>query len=54
MQSVGAPGADSITLLVSPASLVFTLGANDIVNNLASSTAGQRLARTVRAGSAAK
>jgi hypothetical protein len=39
MQSVGAPGADSITLLVAPASEVFTTGANDIVNNLPGTTA---------------
>lgn len=38
MQSVGAPGADSITLEVPPASQVFTLGANDIVNNLSTAT----------------
>jgi kumamolisin len=39
MQSVGAPGADSITLEIPPASQVFTIGANDIVNNLSTATA---------------
>src|SRR5205814_6173930 len=39
MQSVGAPGADSITLVVSPASQVFTVGANDIANNMPTVTA---------------
>jgi hypothetical protein len=33
MHSVGVPGAAQITLEVSPASQVFTIGANDIVNN---------------------
>ncbi|MHB1847353.1 MAG: protease pro-enzyme activation domain-containing protein, partial [Deltaproteobacteria bacterium] len=39
MQSVGSPGADSITLDVAPASEVFTTGAQDIVNNLSGATA---------------
>jgi hypothetical protein len=39
MQSVGAPGADSITLVLAPASEVFTAGPNYIVNNLPSATA---------------
>jgi len=39
MQSVASPGADSITLEVSPASTVFTVGAEDIVNNLPDTTA---------------
>jgi subtilase family serine protease len=38
-QSVGAPGADTLTLVVSPASEVFTTGPNDIVNNLPGATA---------------
>ncbi len=38
MQSVGVPDADSITLLVAPASEVFTTGANDIANNLPDTT----------------
>ena len=39
MQSVGSPGAKSITLVVAPASQVFTLGVNHIVNGLAATTA---------------
>jgi len=39
MQSVGSPGAKSITLEVAPASQVFTLGVQDIVNNFSSATA---------------
>ncbi len=39
LQSVGSPGADSITLVMSPASEVFVTGANEIVNNFASATA---------------
>jgi uncharacterized protein (TIGR03382 family) len=39
MQSVGAPGADSITLVVSPASEVFSTGVNHIVNDLETVTA---------------
>ena len=39
MQSVGCPGADSITLEISPASEVFTTGANDIVSTFPSATA---------------
>jgi kumamolisin len=39
LQSVGSPGAVSITLVLSPASEVFTVGANEIVTNLSSATA---------------
>ena len=39
MQSVGSPGATSITLEVAPATQVFTVGAQDIVNNLSGATA---------------
>jgi MYXO-CTERM domain-containing protein len=39
MQSVGSPGAKSITLVVSPASEVFTTGVNHIVNKLNTATA---------------
>src|SRR5581483_7343131 len=39
MQSVGSPGADSITLVISPASEVFTTGANYIVNQMETVTA---------------
>jgi kumamolisin len=39
MHSVGVPGATSITLEVSPASEVFTAGADDIVNHMADATA---------------
>jgi hypothetical protein len=39
MQSVGAPGADSVTLVLAPASEVFTAGPNFIVNSLPSATA---------------
>ncbi len=39
MQSVASPGAESITLEVSPASEVFTTGAQDIANNLPGATA---------------
>ena len=39
LQSVGAPGADSITLVLSPASEVFITGANEIVSHLSSATA---------------
>jgi hypothetical protein len=39
MHSVGVPGAAQITLEVSPASQVFTVGANDIVNNFADAAA---------------
>jgi hypothetical protein len=38
MHAVSLPGADSITLEVAPASQVFTVGANDIVNNLPTAT----------------
>ncbi len=34
MHSVGVPGADSIILVVSPASTVFSVGAQEIANNL--------------------
>ena len=39
MQSVGSPGAKSITLVVAPSSQVFTVGVNHIVNTLSSATA---------------
>ncbi len=39
MQSVGAPGADRIVLVVAPASEVFTTGAQEIVNALPETTA---------------
>ena len=39
MQSVGSPGADSITLDISPASEIFSTGVNDIINNLPGATA---------------
>ncbi len=39
MQSVGCPGAASITLLISPASEVFTTGANALVSDFPSATA---------------
>jgi hypothetical protein len=39
MHAVSLPGAESITLEVAPASQVFTVGANDIVNNLSTATA---------------
>ncbi len=39
MQSVGSPGATSITLEVAPASQVFTLGVQDIANNMSDATA---------------
>lgn len=39
MHAVSLPGAVSITLEVSPASEVFTTGANDIANNLSTATA---------------
>ncbi len=39
MQSVGAPGADSITLVVPPASEIFTTGVNYIVNEIPGATA---------------
>jgi hypothetical protein len=39
MHAVSLPGAESITLEVSPASEVFTTGANDIANNLSTATA---------------
>ncbi|MHB8420826.1 MAG: S53 family peptidase [Myxococcales bacterium] len=39
MQSVASPGADSITLEISPSSTVFTVGVQDIVNNLPDTTA---------------
>jgi hypothetical protein len=38
-QSIGAPGADSITLVAAPASEVFVTGPNDIVNTEADATA---------------
>ena len=39
MQSVGSPGAKSIMLEVAPASQVFSLGVQDIVNNYPNATA---------------
>ncbi|HUB09598.1 MAG TPA: S53 family peptidase, partial [Myxococcales bacterium] len=39
LQSIGAPGAASITLVIPPASEVFTTGVNEIVSNLADTTA---------------
>ncbi len=39
MQSVGSPGAKSITLVVAPSSQVFTTGVNHIVNQLSTATA---------------
>ncbi len=39
MQSVGSPGAKSITLVVAPSSQVFTTGVNHIVNGLSTATA---------------
>jgi kumamolisin len=39
LQSVGSPGADSITLVESPASETFITGANEIVSNLSNATA---------------
>ena len=49
MQSMGSPGADSITLEISPASEIFSTGVNDIVNNLPGDDRGQHLARHLRA-----
>ena len=39
MQSIGSPGAKSITLVVAPASQVFSVGVNYIVNTLSAATA---------------
>ncbi len=39
MQSVGSPGAESITLVIPPASQVFSVGPQEIVNNLPNATA---------------
>ncbi len=38
LQSIGAPGAESITLVLSPASEVFSTGASEIVNHLSTTT----------------
>jgi hypothetical protein len=49
MQSVGCPGADSITLLISPSSEVFTTGAN-ARERVPVCDGGERLARRLRIG----